>query len=134
VESPKKHILLVDDEPDLRTVLSTLLETLGFEVLSAGSGSEAAQIVEKCHKQGISLYAILSDWMMPNGNGVEFLGKVRSGPAKGTPFVLMTGAYTPEDLQNAQQFGPDATLLKPFNKTVLQNKIEEAVKVRRSRD
>ena len=131
--SQKKHILLVDDEVDLQSVLTHLLESLGYEVRTAGNGAEAVKVLDQLLKVGIRPYAIVSDWMMPNGDGIEFLNKLRSGPLKATPFVLMTGAYTPEQLQNAEKLGPDATLSKPFGKALLQNKIEEAVKKRVSK-
>ena len=129
----KKHILVVDDEVDLQAVLSSLLESLGYEVCAASNGIEGAKLLDQFQKDGIEPYAILSDWMMPHCNGIEFLSNVRAGPLKATPFVLMTGAYTPEQLQNAEKLGPDATLNKPFSKAALQSKIEEAVRKRQNK-
>ena len=125
-----KCILVVDDEEDLRIILGSLLESMGYEIQTANDGVEALKMIES--QQGMPFYAIVSDWMMPNGNGMELLNQLRSGPSRATPFVLMTGAYSAEQLRNVQNLGPDSTLIKPFSKTVLKEKIEEAVRIRQS--
>jgi CheY-like chemotaxis protein len=102
-----KVILIVDDEIDITSVLTMLLEHEGFGVLSASNGLAALEVLTK-HTPDL----IISDCMMPIMDGIRFLNTVRKNHAlDSVPFVLMSGAPEQHNLTNAKF---DIFLKKPF--------------------
>ena len=82
-----KTILVVDDEPDVRTYISTLLEDNGFSVVTANDGGEAVEQVEKHHPDLITL-----DITMPEKSGVRFYRDMKENQAtKDLPIVIVSG-------------------------------------------
>lgn len=122
-------ILVCDDEPELVEILSDDLRELGYEVITASSGEEAYRILEERRSRmgDCQVKVIVSDWMMPHGDGMQLLNKIRSGPHAHTPFVLMSGAVTRQQLDSAISFDADSVLLKPFNVKSLTQQIGEAI-------
>jgi CheY-like chemotaxis protein len=85
-------ILLVDDEPDLLTVLSILLGLEQFEVATAGDGTRALEVVKS---RPVAL--VLTDLMMPKMNGIALCQALRADPAtRRIPIILSSaGAAQP---------------------------------------
>jgi len=82
-----KRILVVDDEPDARAFVRTVLQESGYEVICAANGSEA---LEKVTAESPDL--VVLDVMMPEMDGLTCCAKLRSMPEhKGLPVVLLTG-------------------------------------------
>ncbi|MBL8728701.1 MAG: sigma-54-dependent Fis family transcriptional regulator [Planctomycetes bacterium] len=88
----RPHLLIVDDEPDLRWVLRGLFEDEGFEVEEAGDGAEALERVEQ-HAPDV----VLSDMRMPRLPGLDLLRQLRSR-APDVPVILLSAV---EDLATA---------------------------------
>jgi DNA-binding NtrC family response regulator len=86
------HLLIVDDEPDLRWVLRGLFEDEGFEVQEAGDGQEALQIVERREPD-----VVLSDMRMPHVSGLQLLRELRARKPE-LPVILLSAV---EDLATA---------------------------------
>ena len=111
-----KQILVVDDEPDITTYLSSFLEDNGYTVLCAEDATVALSLLE-CYVPDL----ILVDVMMPGRSGLDFLVTVRRDPRLGNiPLLLVTGNdRVLEDacrsyLRNHEGVrGPDAFLPKP---------------------
>jgi CheY-like chemotaxis protein len=83
----KKTILVVDDEPDVRTFLSTLLEDNGYTVITAEDGVDALERVKASRPDLITL-----DITMPEKSGVRFYRDVKESDAyKAIPIVIVTG-------------------------------------------
>ncbi|WP_086967820.1 response regulator transcription factor [Caballeronia glebae] len=81
-------ILLIDDEPDIRTVWSMLLEAEGMEVSSARDGADGLT-----HAQAHAPDVIVCDYMMPGMNGLEVCDAVRADKdLKGTALILWSAA------------------------------------------
>lgn len=132
-----KVILLIDDEADLREEVADFLQEQGCEVLQAGDGHSALNILknrlEQSGHHGVEV--IVSDWMMPGLDGPGLLRELRTNEPFGSlPFLIMSGKVTREDLNSLLQLGVDAVLLKPFNLKVLAGKIEEAISRRQEQE
>jgi len=135
--SKKYNVLIVDDESELLESLNFALTKRGYNVIKAHCGNRAFEIIlERQRKFGrADLSAIVSDWMMPDGDGISLLAHLRTKmPNENIPFVLTSGVVTPEKLQSAVKLDADAVLLKPFSISNLILKIEEAIRMRLKKD
>lgn len=132
----KETILIVDDDPELRLMLLNFLEGKGYNVLPAEDGDAAFLILEKRQKEfgDAKIKLIISDWMMPETNGIELLTMIRRTVHRAIPFILMSGAVTRDQLVGASKYDPDAILLKPFSLTGVQQKIQQALEVREAKE
>lgn len=108
-------VLVVDDNPMILSVLSTLLANEGYEVLSASNGVEA---LKKIHGRDVDL--ILSDVMMPEMDGYTFHTQLR-GEAKHAqiPFIFLTALDDRGEMLQGKEVGVDDYLLKPFDPSEL---------------
>jgi len=107
----KIHILAVDDEPGISRLIKLNLQREGFEVDTASNGMEALKMVM------LKNYAlVISDIMMPEMDGMEFLSHVRQNPETATlPFILLTAKSTDADVTEGYVTGADIYLTKPFS-------------------
>lgn len=102
------HILVVDDDADLRETVQMLLELEGFAVTAAANGRAALERLRAGERPGL----ILLDLMMPEMNGWEFLQHARQDPNLGSiPIVIMT-AHGAADLPPVPA---EDLLRKPFD-------------------
>lgn len=102
-------VLIVDDNPDSIMVLRTILESKGFNVLSAGNGREALAVMESTIPD-----AVLLDVMMPELSGIDTLKRMRSNAATArVPVILVTAKGQDEDLLDGYQHGADYYITKP---------------------
>lgn len=105
-------ILIIDDEPPVRSALRRILQAEGHEVLEAGNGAEAVDIVE-----GEPVDAVFTDIFMPEMDGIEFvLWVVERFPER--PVVAMSGGgATPMDtaLGDARALGAADVVEKPLD-------------------
>ncbi|MCS6960688.1 MAG: response regulator transcription factor [Pseudanabaenaceae cyanobacterium SKYGB_i_bin29] len=105
------HLLLVDDEPGLREAVSAYLEDSGFTVKVAANGKEAWQSIETDRPD-----LVISDIMMPQVNGYEFLQKIRSDERfLNLPVIFLTARGMTSDRIKGYQSGVDAYIAKPFD-------------------
>lgn len=87
-----KKILVIDDEPDVVTFLTTLLEDHGYETCSAMDGEEGLEKIQKEHPDLICL-----DILIPKKTGVKLYGQIRKDPTlKNVPVVIITAWGPPE--------------------------------------
>ncbi len=104
-------ILLVDDEPNLRNAVKAYLEDSNFVVLTASNAHEAWQILQKSTPD-----LVISDIMMPQVNGYEFLQKLRQDPRfANLPVIFLTARGMTSDRIAGYKAGCDAYLPKPFD-------------------
>ncbi|MEA5470524.1 response regulator [Spirulina sp. 06S082] len=104
-------VLVVDDNPDLRSYVSSVLRSAGYRVCTARNGAEGYRMTEEQRPQ-----LIVSDVMMPKVSGLDLVKMVRNNEElRGTPIILLTAkADEGSRLQGTEQ-GADAYLAKPFN-------------------
>lgn len=117
-----KTILIIDDEPQTRTMLKVMLENEGFGVTLASDGNEG---IERFRQMPTDL--ILTDIVMPEKEGVETIVELRKiYPA--TPIIAMSGGgsiASYDYLDHARLLGANDTLRKPFTRQKLLDTISK---------
>lgn len=114
------HILLIDDEEDIRLLVSTLLTRLGHQVRQAGNGVEGLKLYRA---QPADL--VITDVVMPEQEGLSMIIELRKmNPA--ARIIAMSGGFAHDPslyLSMAQKFGADRVLRKPFSLEELQEAV-----------
>lgn len=115
----KKTIMVVDDNPDIVTIVRTILEGKGYNVASAYSGAELLSSLEKGKPDLVVL-----DIMMPQMDGLEVLTRLKAAPETASiPVILLTAKVQYEDVLGGYKLGADYYITKPFTSTQLINGI-----------
>ncbi len=106
-------ILLLEDNADMLTMLSQVLEWNGHEVMAGRNGHEGLSLLSQvAHMPGL----IICDLLMPGMDGTTFLACVRANPDwANIPFVMMSAHSADEERKNALALGADGFLVKPFS-------------------
>jgi CheY-like chemotaxis protein len=119
MRSPAGNVLIVEDDPDVREMLSTLLATEGFHAVTAEDGLEALHLLRTVRHRAPEIPClILLDLKMPRLGGKEFRRAQLSDPTVASvPVAIMSGAIDLEE--RARALGAVATLPKPINCDVL---------------
>jgi len=110
---PVYRILVVDDEPQIRKLISAILMRFGYTVVAAGDGAEAWQALTFG-----SFDLVVTDNQMPGVSGVELLRKMRDA-GRNLPVVMATGVIPKDEFEREPGLKPAAILVKPFTKAEL---------------
>ena len=112
--------LVIDDSKAMRSILSRMLQGLGFEVLEASNGREG---IERLQANG-SVDLALVDWNMPEMNGLEFIRTVRAEQSyDGVLLMMVTTETEMENVVRALAAGANEYVMKPFTKDVILEKL-----------
>lgn len=116
------RILIVDDEPDIQTLLTFFLEAMGHsQVVTAGSGFEALKILETT---SVPFDLFMLDIQMPNMSGIELCRILRATPEyRYTPILMVTAMSDKEYVDTAFAAGATDYLNKPFDELELRHRI-----------
>ena len=122
LERRNRPVLVVDDEPNIRTFVRLALEDEGYGVVTAGDGAEALEVLRVTDPS-----LILLDLRMPGMDGHEFVHAYRAWeseaaqraqrPVSPVPIILVTASRIPE--VDPKEFGASGVLRKPFEVAVL---------------
>lgn len=113
-------ILVADDDKGTRLLQEKILRAEGFEVLTAGDGTEAWQMV-RLHSPDL----VLCDWMMPGLDGLEVCRKIKADPLlRATYVILVTAKEQGEDKVSALEAGADEFLTKPVDVAELKVRVK----------
>jgi len=118
------RLLLVEDEPDQRSLLADLLAAEGYSVAAASSLAEARAELARA-----PVDLVLSDWRLPDGEGGELLAEIRRDRPE-TAFVMVTAYGTIARAVEAIRAGADDYLAKPFERSALLLALERTLKHR----
>lgn len=116
------HILVVDDEPDIRRILHIMLEHQGYRVHEAINGRRAVEYI----RENPDTDLILMDIMMPELGGVEASREIRS--ISSAPILFLTAKSQERDMLQAYQSGGDDYLVKPFSIAELLMRVESLLR------
>ncbi|AQU84607.1 MAG: chemotaxis response regulator CheY [Halomonas sp.] len=114
--------LVVDDFPTMRRIVRSLLKELGFtNVDEAEDGQDALNKL-----RAGSFEFVVSDWNMPNMDGLEMLKEIRQDDAlKGLPVLMVTAEAKKENIIAAAQAGANGYVVKPFTAATLEEKLNK---------
>jgi CheY-like chemotaxis protein len=127
-DSEKGTVLCVDDEPDIREIVAMHASSLGFDVLEAGDGLQAQEVV-KSHQVDV----IVSDLMMPRVSGLSLLSDLREAGFL-QPFIIVTAYPSQDSTLQALRLGAFDYLEKPFEADELKSLLKEAMRVSKGLD
>ena len=114
-------VMVVDDQASMRAMIRRSLQDLGFrDVRDKGAAAEALASVKNDR-----VHLIISDFNMPEMDGLDLLKAVREDPVIGkTVFIMLTGSSDRDLVQKAAALGVNNYLVKPFAPAALKDKIE----------
>jgi CheY-like chemotaxis protein len=118
----QKHILLIDDEEDIREVVALSLETVaGWRVTSAGSGQQGMELARTASPD-----AVLLDVMMPGQDGPATLRLLQSDTTTAKiPVIFLTAKVQSLERERLRGAGAAGFLSKPFNPMTLATEISD---------
>ncbi|MCI0667324.1 MAG: response regulator [Methylococcaceae bacterium] len=118
-----KTILMVDDSASVRTVVATALKGAGYSVVDACDGRDALSKLN-----GTKVHLIISDFNMPNMDGIAFVKEVKKLPNyKFTPICMLTTESEQSKIQEGKDAGAKAWIVKPFQPPKLLAAVEKLV-------
>ena len=105
------QVLIVDDSPSIRALLSSVLQKAGFDVTSANDGKEGLETAK-----GFDYDLVITDVNMPEMNGIELLSCLRKLPSYSfKPILILTTEFSQEMKQKGKDAGATGWLVKPFD-------------------
>ena len=126
----KRHILIVEDEVDIRNNIATILEIESYEVIQAKNGKDALEILTLLDEVPD---VIISDIVMPKMDGYDFFTTISNDSLYNfIPFIFLSGKDTPEDIRFGKMLGVDDYLTKPFDPedliAIIKGKLKQSEK------
>lgn len=115
------HILIIEDEQDIRDLISFQMKSEGHQVTAVDSADKAIFVLERGER--IDLFIV--DWMLPGSmSGLEFTAKLRGQKQyKDLPVIMVTALTQPDDIVAGLDAGADDYITKPFDLSVLQARV-----------
>ena len=121
-------VLVVDDNPDLRTYVARILRVAGFAVILARNGAEGLEIAKEQDPD-----VIVTDLMMPVVSGLDLIRMIREDEKlRGTPVILLTAKADEDTRIEGVERGADAYLSKPFNDRELLAEVRNLVALKQN--
>jgi len=122
VDPNKLKFLVVDDFSTMRRIVRNLLKELGY--VNVDEAEDGVVALQKIKGGGIDF--IVSDWNMPNMDGLALLQAVRADPAfKHLPLLMITAEAKKENIIAAAQAGASGYIVKPFTAATLNEKLSK---------
>lgn len=115
------QILVVEDEADIRELLSLLILRQGHTVKQCSSGAQALQVLTSELSRPFDL--VILDWMLPDLSGIEVLQAIRK-QGSAVPVLMVTAKADPESIVQGLDAGADDYVTKPFDPVILTARIK----------
>jgi two-component system chemotaxis response regulator CheY len=114
-------VLIAEDDPVSRRLLEAFLGKWGYDVVVTSDGSEAWEVLQRPEAPSL----VISDWMMPNVDGLELCRKIREMKKSSyTYFIILTAKERKEDVVKGLEAGADDYLIKPFHQEELKYRVQ----------
>jgi diguanylate cyclase (GGDEF)-like protein len=118
-------ILVVEDDLFAQTILTDALERMGYSVVLAGNGRDALELCQQEH-----FPIIITDWVMPEMDGIEFCRAIRAMPSEQYVFILLlTSLDKKDELIAGLDAGADEYLVKPVHEVELAARLKAAQRI-----
>lgn len=118
---PKTKFLVIDDFATVRRIVRTLLKELGYE--NVDEAEDGLVALGKLNGGGFQF--VITDWNMPNMNGLELLQAIRAHAGlKALPVLMITAEAKRDNIVAAAQAGASGYIVKPFTAATLDEKIK----------
>lgn len=135
--SQRKTILVVDDIPLMRTILAKYVKSLGLKILAEDSGVAGIDVIEASSGKSAlqrmkekDVDVVFLDLMMPEMDGLTFLGVKRDDPKlSSVPVIVCSALGEKETIEKARQLGAMSYIVKPFTLKAVEEKFREAMAV-----
>jgi DNA-binding response OmpR family regulator len=119
------RVLVVDDDPVIRTVVAAGLKALKHDVVQCDGGIKAWDLLQK-----EDFPVLITDWAMPDLNGIALIQQLRALPRQSYTYVIMlTGHNKREDYLTGVRAGVDAFLVKPLDGALLEAQLTIAARI-----
>lgn len=120
-----KTVLIVDDDPDIRELITWKLGQAGYTTLVAGDGEAGLLAAETGDEDGRLPDLILVDWMMPKMSGIDVCRALRDNPSTARiPLILLTANAQEADVERGFAAGVDDYIAKPFSPREMLGRIQ----------
>ncbi len=133
MNDPDTVVFVVDDDELILKEVVDSIHAKKISVAGFSSGNKAFEAIKaRTMKLGShKIKLIICDWMMPDGDGITLLNKLRENEIYSSiPFILMSGAVTKDQLDGALKHDPDGIMLKPFGLQILPERMRIAIDLR----
>ena len=120
--SEAQKILVVEDSPTTRRQISEILESMGFEVITASDGEEALSLVREHHPELVVL-----DIVLPKKNGYQVCRNIKADPELAIKVMMLTAKDQEKDRIWGERQGADGYLSKPVDKEELVKAVTRLV-------
>ena len=118
-------IVLIEDDPGIRTVIRLALKGAGFtSICETGNGTDGLALVQR-EKPAL----VILDLMLPGMDGLAVCSAIRRTPSvSGTPIVMLTARSTEEEVVRGLELGADDYITKPFSNAILVARVKAALR------
>jgi DNA-binding response OmpR family regulator len=118
-------VLIAEDDPVSRRLLENYLKKWGHEVVATMNGAEAWR-----HFEQQEFPLVISDWMMPELDGLELVRRIRAHPRPGYAYIiLVTEKSQKEDVVAGMEAGADDFVTKPFDRDELHARLRAGERI-----
>jgi len=124
------RVLVVDDDPGLQKLVTTLLDRAGMQPISAITATDAAKVL----RQPPLPHVIVLDLMLPDISGIEFLKQMREKENfNEIPVVILSALADPDQIREGLNAGADRYLTKPYIANNLVKTVQELLRTGRKK-
>lgn len=123
------RILIVDDSSTMRRIIGNVVQQLGVKKENFDEAEDGVEAWKLLEGSGEPYDVVLTDWNMPNMNGLELVKKIRAGGRhQKKPIVMITTEGGKGEVITALKAGVNNYIVKPFSAEVLKEKLDGLVK------
>jgi two-component system chemotaxis response regulator CheY len=121
-------LLIVDDSSTMRRIIGNVVQQLGVGKDDFDEAEDGVKAWEQLEKNQYDI--ILTDWNMPNMNGLQLVKKIRSeGNHQEVPIIMITTEGGKSEVITALKAGVNNYIVKPFSAEILKEKLDGVIKV-----